>query len=54
MDSDSLIANCVRSNWVLLAVWVLVLGGAFAASFRDHSPSPRLKSAPARRRRPTD
>jgi uncharacterized BrkB/YihY/UPF0761 family membrane protein len=37
MSFESLISFLIRTNWVFLAGWIVLLGAAFAASFPDGS-----------------
>ncbi|MBV9342616.1 MAG: hypothetical protein JO159_17240 [Acidobacteria bacterium] len=49
MNFDFLISILVRTDWAILALWLLLLGAAFAASFGEQvMPDP--SSAHFRRR----
>ena len=41
MSFESLISFLIRSDWVFLASWIVLLGAAFAAAFPEGSAASR-------------
>jgi hypothetical protein len=50
VNFESLISILLGTDWGFLAFWVLLLGAAYAACFRE-SLAPLFKSVPSRRPR---
>jgi putative exporter of polyketide antibiotics len=46
MSFESLISFLIRSDWVFLASWIVLLGAAFAAAFPE-GPAASRKNAPS-------